>query len=562
VTDSSGQRATSRHAAPAGPSASSADPYLISTRSPTARQRSLAVLLGLVLLAAYGVAFAYRDLLLPRQDAFVPIANTIIIINDIITAALLATQFSVTRHRALLVLASGFLFKALVLIPHALTFPGAFAPAGLLGANTQTTAWLYQAQHFVWMLAAIGYTMLRDQQTPAPASHGRAAWPVAASFTAVAAAVLLLTFITTRTASLLPPIMSNATHTGSWFQHVGQPLMIILGCGAFLVFWRRPTSVIDLWLAVAVWSWLFESLMQAIVQSRFSFVFYLSRSMGVVSSTFVLIAFLSESLMLHRRLVLATVAREQEREGHRTAIDIIVASLAHELRQPLTAILSNEKAGSRLVAAPMVDRDEMAETFADIRGSVLRANEIIDSVRAMFTASPPEREQIDVNGLAKQAVELLRIELATHRVTVDLALAPELPLIQGHRGQLLEVLLNGLQNGLDSVAAAPGGPRQLIVRTARLQSDKVSINIEDTGGGIDPRVANRLFEPFHTTKAKGMGLGLSICQSIVTAHGGTLTLKRRAPHGAVFGVELPAAAVVAPRSGARTSLPRPLVHSS
>jgi signal transduction histidine kinase len=548
VTFPPGQRKSRRQRARTQTSAVPGAPYLISTRPPTPKQLWIAGLLGVILLAAFGAAYALRDVLLPRQDAFVPIANTIITINDVITAALLSTQYSVTRHRALLVLASGYLFKALLLIPHALTFPGAFAPAGLLGAHTQTTAWLYQAQHIAFLLAAIGYTMLRDRPDPAAANNRRAAVPIMASFAAVAAAVLILTYITTADASLLPPIMADPMHISSGFQRTGQRVMLLIGCGAILVFRRRPTSAIDLWLLVAIWSWLFESLLQAIVQTRFSLVFYVSRTMGVVSSTFVLTALLSESLMLHRRLVLATVAREQEREGHRTAIDIIVGSLAHELRQPLTSILSNEGAGSKLLAAQPPDHEEVAAAFADIRGSVLRANEIIDSVRDMFAVSPPDRGPIDVNDLAMQAVELMRIELETHRVTVDLQLAPELPPVHGHRGQLLEVLLNGLKNGLDSLAGVPDRPRQLCVRTSALERGGLSIDIEDSGGGIDPRMRNRQFEPFYSTKASGMGLGLSICLSIVVAHGGTLSLKPRAPHGAVFRVELPAAAVDTPRA--------------
>jgi signal transduction histidine kinase len=253
--------------------------------------------------------------------------------------------------------------------------------------------------------------------------------------------------------------------------------------------------------------------------------------------------------MLHRRLVLAIAAREQERKGQRTAIDIVIGSLAHELRQPLTSILVNGSAGSKLLAAEPADREEVAAVFADIRGSVLRADEIIASVRSMFAASPTERGAIDVGALATEAVELMRIELETHRIGVDLRLATGLPPIYGHRGQLLEVMLNGLKNGLDSLESISDRPRELQISTAALAEDRVFISIEDSGSGIDPRMHNRLFEPFHSTKPGGTGLGLSICRSIVVAHGGALSLKPGLTHGAVLRIELPASAVASAPGG-------------
>jgi C4-dicarboxylate-specific signal transduction histidine kinase len=157
----------------------------------------------------------------------------------------------------------------------------------------------------------------------------------------------------------------------------------------------------------------------------------------------------------------------------------------------------------------------------------------------MFTASPRDHRQIEVNDLVRQAVELMHVDLEGHRVVVSLELTPELPPIQGHRGQLLEVLLNGLKNADDSLASVSDRRHEIHIRTVPLAPNGVSISIEDSGGGLDPRVRGRLFEPYQSTKPGGTGLGLSICRSIVWAHGGTLSLVPRAPHGAVFRVELP-----------------------
>jgi signal transduction histidine kinase len=513
--------------------------FLISTQPPTPDQRWIARLLGVVLLGAFLVAFAFRHVQLARQDAFIPTTNAIVFVNDLITALLLFAQFSVTRSRALLVLASGYLLTAFIHVAHALSFPGAFAPLGLLGSDLQTTAWLHLSQFAAFLLGAVGYTVLRDRPDRTTSSDSGIVLPIGASVAGVAAAALALTWGLTIASPHLPPLMADVVHMSAGYRRLGSPMLALFALASIVVFRRRATSMVDLWVQLATWSWLLDVLLTASIQARFTLVFYAHRSMAVVSSGFVLIALLFESLMLHRRLVLAMAAREQEREGHRTAVDIIVGSLAHELRQPLASILVNESVGKTLLAAEPPERDEVRAVFGDIRASVLRANEVIDSVRNMFTPSARDQNPIDVNELARQAVELMHVELEADRVVVDLDLSPGLPPIQGHRGQLLEVLLNGLKNAVDSLAGVTDRSRQLCVRTGAREPDGVSISVEDSGIGLDAQLRDRIFEPFQTTKPGGTGLGLSICQSIVTAHGGSLSLTPRVPHGAVFRVELP-----------------------
>ena len=514
-------------------------PFLISTLPPGAAQRLVGVGLAVLLFAAFVITVAYRHVQLRQYDAFVPIANTIICVNDVITAALLYAQFSVTRSRALLALASGFLFKALTMIPHALTFPGAFATSGLLGARIQTTAWMYMTQHLAFLLSAVGYTALREWHTESSGKDASTVVPIVAAIAAVGASVAGMTWLFTAGADLLPPIMADAVHTTAAFHQFGARMLLIEAVASVLVFRRRATSMIDLWLKVAMCSWLIETFFQVIVRSRFSLVFYMSRSMGVVSSSFVLVVFLSESLMLHRRLVLAVVGREHEREGHRTAIDIVVGTLAHELRQPLTAILLNEKAGASLLSAMPRVPEDIPAIFDDIRASAVRAGEIIDSVRTMFAATAISQGPVDANALVREAAELMRLELEAHHVSVEFDLAPHDRRICAHKGQLLEVLLNGAKNAIESLATITDRKREIRFRTVPLGSAGIAISIEDSGAGVDIRARRRVFEPFYTTKPQGMGLGLSICESIVSAHGGTLALEPRSPHGATLRIELP-----------------------
>ncbi len=189
----------------------------------------------------------------------------------------------------------------------------------------------------------------------------------------------------------------------------------------------------------------------------------------MVSSAFVLLVLLSESSMLHRQLVLAMAAREQEREGHRTAMDVMVESLAHELRQPLAAIQMNGQAGAIMVSATPSGLDDVRAAFTDISKSASRANEIIDSVRTVFAHSPHDQVTLEVNDLVREAVDIMRLEFEASHVVLELDLSPELPTIRGHRGQLTQVLMNGVKNGVESLATVSDRERHLRIRTVPLE---------------------------------------------------------------------------------------------
>ena len=535
----------------------SGEPLLISTRPPGKGQLGLARLVTGVLFAAFLVTVAFRDTQLVRLDAFVPVANAVTGLNDLLTAVLLYAQFSLTRARALLVLASGFLFKTLILVPHAVTFPGVFATNGLLGAQLQTTAWLFPLQQVAFVLCAIAYTILRDREQRAPPGDDPVLLRIAATIAVTVAAAAIATWMLITEGSHLPRLFAaDGVHLSEGYRRIVLPLMLAMALGSLVVLRRRAKSMIDLWLHVAVWSFLFEALLIPVSPGRYSLVFYVNRGMGIVSSAFVLLVLLSESSMLHRRLVLAMAAREREREEHRTAMDVMVASLAHELRQPLGAILMNGQAGAVVVGAMPGGHDAVRAAFADICRSATRASEIIDSVRTVFAHSPHDRGTLEVNDLVREAVDIMRPEIEAHRVVLELDLSPELPAIRGHRGQLTQVLMNGVRNGVESLATISARERLLRIHAVPREPDGVAIRIEDSGRGLDPVARDRIFEPFYSTKPRGMGLGLSICKSIIEGHEGSLSLLPGSPHGAIFQVELPAFATLDQsrdvRAGART----------
>lgn len=225
--------------------------------------------------------------------------------------------------------------------------------------------------------------------------------------------------------------------------------------------------------------------------------------------------------------------------ARRTTIATMTASIAHEIKQPLGAIVANANAGLRWLNKSQPGLDEARETFRDIAADGHRASEVIQSVRAMFSNSEHEGVPIRLNGLVHETVALARVELEAANITVQLALAAQLPEVHAHKGQLQQVVLNIISNGIDAMRGVSKRRRVLKVRSAAVTSGQVELTIEDAGTGIHPDDMERVFDAFFTTKSNGMGMGLAICRSIVEAHGGTLFVSAREPHGSVFRIVLP-----------------------
>jgi signal transduction histidine kinase len=227
--------------------------------------------------------------------------------------------------------------------------------------------------------------------------------------------------------------------------------------------------------------------------------------------------------------------------NRRAAIGEMSASIAHEIKQPLSAIITNSDVGLRWLAklAPDGNIAGAAAALKRIAGDVDRANKVVESIRTMFKKDDQSRERLDVNDVIRQVLALLRIELEEHDVSVRSALSDGAARVLGNRVQLQQVILNLVRNAIESMRATNGTQRVLKIGSVATESGEFVVTIEDSGPGIDLDVLNRLFEPFVTTKSSGMGMGLSICRSIVEAHGGRLSAAPVTPHGAAFEVMLP-----------------------
>jgi len=244
----------------------------------------------------------------------------------------------------------------------------------------------------------------------------------------------------------------------------------------------------------------------------------------------------AEAKLRETQQELAQVAR-------RTTMVAMSAAIAHEIKQPLGAIVAHANAGLRWLNRTPPDLDEVRETFKYIAADGHRASEAIQSVRALFSRSDQANAAVDANELIRETVALAYGDLSTAGVETQLELAPRLPSVHGHRGQLQQVIFNLVTNATDAMRATTGRARVLRVVSKPSDIDGVAISLEDTGIGIDPRNAERIFDAFFTTKSSGMGMGLAICRSIIEAHGGSLSASRGVPNGSVFRVVLPAASL-------------------
>jgi PAS domain S-box-containing protein len=289
------------------------------------------MVVALLSLFTFIAAVPFARAPMPQIWAFIPIYESMLLFNDLVTAVLLFAHYTISRSRPLVVLAGGYLFTALMVVPHAMSFPGLFSTTGLLGAGPQSTAWLYMFWHGGFPLAVVSYTLLKSRDAgigrPRP-SDSAVAWSVAAAVGSAAA----LTLLATAGEALLPAIMSNHGY-GPPMGFVSTSVWL-LSLIALVVLWmRRPHSVLDLWLLVVMCAWVFDVALSAVLNAgRFDLGFYAGRIYGLLAATFVLMVLLLESGGLYVRLagLLETEQRQRRREAEErrrifeTSLDLIL----------------------------------------------------------------------------------------------------------------------------------------------------------------------------------------------------------------------------------------------
>jgi PAS domain S-box-containing protein len=222
-----------------------------------------------------------------------------------------------------------------------------------------------------------------------------------------------------------------------------------------------------------------------------------------------------------------------------TTLGELSASIAHELGQPLGAIVTSGEACLRWLGHRTPQLEEVRACVEHMIAEGRRASEIVLRVRSLTKGDAPQKTQLELNDVVNEVVLLVQREVSNQRISLRLELASGLPRLLGDRVQLQQVLINLVINGIQAMADIGDGARDLLIESRRDNDGHVVVAVQDSGPGIDPENADRLFDAFFTTKADGMGMGLSICRSIIEAHGGRLWASSHAGHGATFQFSLP-----------------------
>jgi signal transduction histidine kinase len=503
---------------------------------PAQKRFALVVALGLLTVFALITAGPLSRIQTGRVDAFIPIYLTAMFVNDSITAILLFAQFSILRSRAILVIANGYLFTALMLIPYILTFPGVFAPRGLIG-GLQSTSWVYFFQYAVFPMFVIAYALLKDADHGKRFRKGAARTAIVLSAASTMAVVLVACILFIAGEALLPPIMLDPSHFGPLWPYVGLPVASV-SVAALIVLWFRRRSMLDLWLLVVMSAYsMLIPLNYFSSPMRFGVGWYAVRSFAALSSSLVLIFLLYEITMLYGRLLGAILDQRRERDARLMTGDAVAATMAHEFRQPLSAMMTRADTGFRWLDRPNPDLDKAKVAFKQIAADGHRAEAVIESIRSSLKQQNQIRALLDVNHLIGEALALVRDDLRSHRILLKAEPNSRLPQVMGDRIQLQQVLLNLIANAIDSMAVEDG-PRVLCVSSEVRDGDEVVVSVADTGTGIGSQDIQRVFNPLFTTKSGGMGLGLSICRSIIEGHHGKLGVVPNTPKGAVFQIAL------------------------
>jgi signal transduction histidine kinase len=512
------------------------DEVLLARQPATSRQRGAALFVAVILLGALGALAPFSTIPLQQSPAFVTSLEFTIFVIDLITSVLLFVQFSIYRSRALLALASGYLFTALVVIPHALSFPGAFIQSGLAAGGLQSTAWLFIAWHTGFSMTLLGYALLRGgERTNVQHVSAAIGWSVAIVITLVCG----VTWVAVVGDKLLPHFYLDNLHPGWLVRYISTSILLVRAI-ALALLWTRRRSVLDEWLVVVACAALAQPAFTALLGAhRFSLGFYAGRTFSLVTSAILLVVLLVEMTRLYERLAHSNAMLRRERNSKLMNLDALVASISHEVRQPLSAIAMNGEAALEFLNLSPPDIEEVRSALTAIVDDSHRTNDIFTSIRALFTQSNAKKKLIDINEVILGGLRMLQKELKHYGVETNVELNSELPRIMGHETQLQEVLINLVQNAIEAMAINTDRSRVLRIRTEAHGSDEIAVSVEDSGSGIDREKAGSIFDTFVTTKAGGMGLGLAICRIIIERHEGRISASSNTKGGATFQFILP-----------------------
>ena len=515
-------------------------PLVIATMPATGRQRTIAV--GVVtLLAVATVAIApFASIQVAQIDAFIPVLQTVLSVADLITATLLFAQFSIQPQRALLALASGYIFSGSFAFLQTLTFPGAYAPDGLIGDTLNTPGWLFVLWHTTFPTAILVYALSKDANGVATLPGRSTMTTVGITIACVLAVTAGLTWIVTEKTEYLPSLYSANPTLQTRFANQINVALWLWGAAALAVLLVRGRTILDLWLMVTLLAWMPNFLVAAIASSvRFSIGWYAARCFVLIGSCMLLSVLLIETTFLYSRLASAIMLQRRERANRLLSVEAVTAAIAHELRTPLGAIALNASTALSQLRSNPPEMEEMDQILTDIETESLRAGAIISSIRELSKNATDGRTLTRVEDVARLALKLLQHDLQINEVSVAAEFHGDLPEVCLDGTQLQQVLLNLVKNAIDAMRSVAPETRRLRLTTGFDGRSTVWLSVQDSGPGIAVEDRERIFDPFFTTKSGGMGLGLAICFTVVENHGGKLRLVKSDSEGTTFELAIP-----------------------
>jgi len=500
---------------------------MLSVHPAEARDRRLAGAVVVASTIAFLALAPFAKEPLAPVPAFIAIVQSALVLNDIITAVLLFGLFSTGRSRAILALATGYMFTAFAAIAHALTFPGLFQPGGLLGAGAQSTAWLYMFWHGGFPLFVIAYARLRGREGIDWPMAIRPSVAVSASVGVAFVAAAVVAAIATAGHDALPTLMVGKGYTTAYTAVV--TTVWLLPVAALWTLWRlRPHSILDLWLVVVMCAWIFEIALSAGLNAgRFDVGFYAGRVFGFAAATFILAVLLLENGILYSRLADsydAALAANRE-------LDAFAYSVSHDLRAPVRAIkgfaqILEEDHGGAMSA-------DGRKLLAAIRDGSERSGQLIEDLLeyAHLGRKPLATRRIELDALVKQTIDELREPARSRPIHFEvgtLGTAEADPVLL--KRALANLLGNAMKFTRDKDPA--------VIEVGRREALDPVFYVKDNGVGFDMRDADRLFGVFQRLDSareyEGTGVGLAIVQKVIERHGGEVWAESKPGAGATF----------------------------